>query len=273
MRGLIITACLFFSLIVQAQEDYLSLARVERELELAFDELYSEQIPGTSLALYHSIDSMFEAALELPGSANYRWEKLDQIGKLKSDDGSLRVYSWLYMADRNTYHYSCFFQVIDRKGNAEIFKLKQSRSPEAKGEEYPQTLEDWHGKIYYGLHQSKYRRKTLYTLMGMDFNNMNSSMKSVEVIAIQRGKPVFRDDQFLDGGTVKDRMIFEYSNEVAISVRYNQELDLIVFDHLVPFHPLYHGNYQFYGPDGSYDGLKFQEGIWVMVEDVDARNR
>ena len=69
-----------------------------------------------------------------------------------------------------------------------------------------------------------------------------------------------------------DRLVFEYSAELSSSIRYNAQLKMIVFDHLAPLHPLYHGNYQFYGPDGSYDGLRFIEGIWVREDDVDARN-
>jgi len=98
-------------------------------------------------------------------------------------------------------------------------------------------------------------------------------VKTIEVISIQRGKPVFRDEQFLLGGTVEDRIVLEYAADLAATVRYNEALDMIVYDHLAPLHPLYHGNYQFYGPDGSYDGLKFTEGIWVLEEDVDARNQ
>ena len=64
----------------------------------------------------------------------------------------------------------------------------------------------------------------------------------------------------------------EFSAELAMTLRYNPELKQIVFDHLTPLHPLYTGYFQFYGPDGSYDGLKFIEGIWVFEEDVDARN-
>jgi hypothetical protein len=32
------------------------------------------------------------------------------------------------------------------------------------------------------------------------------------------------------------------------------------------------GNYQFYGPDFTYDGLKFEKGIWVSYSNIDVTN-
>ena len=69
-----------------------------------------------------------------------------------------------------------------------------------------------------------------------------------------------------------DRLVLEYSKQVAISVRYDELTDMITFDHLVPFHPIYERNYEFYGPDGSFDGLEFSDGIWIYQDDIDARN-
>ena len=163
-------------------------------------------------------------------------------------------------------------QIDKGKDKSSIFKLESSSSEDIKSENYRQKIADWHAKIYYQIVTTKYKRKTFYTLLGADFNNTTSFIKTAEVMAIQRGKPVFRGDQFFYGGTVKNRLVFQYSSEVAMALRYDPQLKQIVFDHLVPLHPLYTGFYQFYGPNGSYDGLKFIEGIWVFEEDVDARN-
>lgn len=259
---------------VTAQQDasYLEMVKAENSISLLFDQLYDFEDLRDKDQLYEAIDSMFQSALVKPGSFDYGWSKLDKIGKLRSDDKKVKVFSWLYMKDRDHYLYTCYIQIDKGRGKSQVFRLKPGTASNIKSEDYLQSLEDWHGKIYYQLITSSYKRKTFYTLLGADFNNTISTLKTVEVFAIQRGKPVFRGAQFLDGGTVKNRMVFEYSSEVAMSLRYNPELEQIVFDHLAPLHPLYHGSFQFYGPDGSYDGMKFLEGIWVLEEDVDARN-
>jgi hypothetical protein len=274
-RIFIFTLLSLFSIIgfSQQEEGYFDLAQYENQLRSMFDKLYAEEIPGMNMNLFHSIDTLFESALNTPGSFDYAWDKLENIGKLKSEDGKMKVISWLYMAGRNEYHYTCYIQIIKKNGEPAVFRLNSVATEDVKTEEFKQNLDNWHGKIYYELHTEEYKRKVFYTLIGADFNTTLSSIKTLEVMAIQRDKPVFRGDQFLDGGTVKDRIVFEYSAELASSVRYNEQLKMIVSDHLVPLHPIYHGNYEFYGPDGSYDGFRFIEGIWVKEEDVDARNR
>jgi hypothetical protein len=106
----------------------------------------------------------------------------------------------------------------------------------------------------------------------MDFNNARSHIKTIETLLIQRQKPVFTRSLFAHGTDHIDRMVLEYSSTVAISVRYEPEMKMITFDHLVPFHPIYNRNYEFYGPDGSFDGLEFRQGKWIFRSDIDARN-
>jgi hypothetical protein len=48
---------------------------------------------------------------------------------------------------------------------------------------------------------------------------------------------------------------------------------MIVFDHLSPANESYTGNYQYYGPDLSFDALRFENGIWELKENIDVRNR
>jgi hypothetical protein len=47
----------------------------------------------------------------------------------------------------------------------------------------------------------------------------------------------------------------------------------IIFDHLSPAYPELEGQYQFYGPDFSYDGFRYKKGKWVFEEMLDPRNR
>jgi hypothetical protein len=266
----ILITCLSVS--AQDKTSYLELAKAESQLQSMFSQLYGQEMPGSQLALYQSIDSLFSSALELPGSYDYTWSKLDQVGKLESEDGLIKVFSWLYRVSPDDFRYSAYFQVRNRQDTV-LFRLRPAAADNIHAKDFDQTVEHWDGKVYYDLVTRDYKRKTFYTLLGADFNNTKTSVKTIEVMTIQRGKPVFRDDQFLLGGTVEDRIVLEYSAELVATVRYNEALDMIVYDHLVPLHPLYHGNHQFYGSDGSYDGLRFTDGIWVLEEDVDARNQ
>ena len=49
-------------------------------------------------------------------------------------------------------------------------------------------------------------------------------------------------------------------------------MKMIMFDHLSPSRPSYTGNYEYYGPDFSYDGFRFEKDAWVLTEQIDMRN-
>ena len=58
-----------------------------------------------------------------------------------------------------------------------------------------------------------------------------------------------------------------------MSLRYNEKENRIVYSHLASNREgdLLEGQFQYYGPDGSFDALERRKDKWVTVEDVDAR--
>jgi hypothetical protein len=57
-----------------------------------------------------------------------------------------------------------------------------------------------------------------------------------------------------------------------MSLRFEAD-NFIVFDHLSPVSPEYKDNYQYYGPDFSFDSFNFEKGSWILKNDIDIRNR
>lgn len=52
-------------------------------------------------------------------------------------------------------------------------------------------------------------------------------------------------------------------------LRYNEQEDIIVCDHLSPGNPKMKGKYEYYGPDFSYDAFDFEKGKWFHKSDID----
>ncbi len=178
-----------------------------------------------------------------------------------------------YVADDpDNYRYFGYIQVAQKKGKVRVYELVDNQKQQRNRQKLEQTIEDWYGKLYYRIIARNYKRKTYYTLLGMDFNNRLSTIKTVEVMEIQRNNPRFTQGFFFNGRDRVDRLVLEYSSQVAVSVRYESQVDMVTFDHLVPLHPIYNGNYEFYGPDGSFDGLEFSAGTWIFRKDIDVRN-
>jgi hypothetical protein len=127
--------------------------------------------------------------------------------------------------------------------------------------------------LYYKIIPVKVKRKKYYTLLGGDKNDKLTSKRIIDVLYfIPDGSPRFGADLFKLEKRSPKRVIFEYSAQAIMSVKYNEETKQIVFDHLSPAQPNFEGQYQYYGPDFSFDALEFNKGKWVYIPDVDARN-
>lgn len=248
------------------------LSESELELKAMFDRFYTVSDSINKEQLVDSILIEFNEALSLENSFTYEWEMLDKIGRISSEDQRMKVFTWHYPVDKDHYKYYGFIQLGLKKGRVEVFQLNDNLVERNRADKLDQSVENWHGKLYYSIIVNGYKRNTYYTLLGMDYNNSMSNLKTIETLIIRRNQPVFTQDLYFDGSDYRDRAVLEYSSQLAISVRYNSTLNQIVFDHLVPLHPVYSGNYEFYGPDGSYDGLEFSNGLWTIQMDVDARN-
>jgi len=273
MRRSILFFILVFAFVqVEAQKpEYLPFVKSEARLQSFFEELYSDSLSDGDVLL-DSIRREMKEVLSKEGSMDFPWKRLNRIGVITSDDGKLRIFTWHVMDDYDHYRYFGYIQIALKKGRVKLFELHDNVKAQRGVMKLEQSDADWYGKLYYQIITSRYKRKTYYTLMGMDFNDSRSTIKSVEVMDIQRNSPRFVRSLFLKGRDFVDRLVLEYADQVAISVRYDPGLGMITFDHLVPFHPIYQKNFEFYGPDGSYDGLEFSGGLWLYREDIDARN-
>ena len=132
---------------------------------------------------------------------------------------------------------------------------------------------NWYGALIYEIIEQEHEDMLYYVLLGYDPHNLFVSRKIIDVLHFKNGRePVFGQPFFLYGGNVQSRVLFEYSAKVQMMLHWDPAVNMIVFDHLSPERPAYVGNYQFYGPDFSYDGFRFENGFWNLSENLDIRN-
>lgn len=255
-----------------------NLFETERELKILFDSIYKMEDTEERELLNLEILSTFEQALKEPDAIYFKWSELNKIGKVYSEDKKLKIYSWHLQLENDNYKYYGLLQYNSgksRKGKENIIVL--SLKDKSENLKNPVVLElsdeNWYGALYFNIKSFKYKRKTLYALMGYDFHDNYSQKKLIEILEIDKnGKAVFSGKFDMDFQEFK-RIIFEYSDNVAMTLRYDERLKMIVYDHLAPFEPIFTGSYRFYSPDGSYDGLKFNKTSFQLLKDVDARNQ
>jgi hypothetical protein len=274
----ILIISLFFSLSLDVwcqPVDSAQITLTEHELSEAFNQLYTVNDDQVKDSLNTYIISVFSKVLENPFSFSYNWDALQKIGKVKSADRRFKTFTWHLQRTSGVYEYFGFIQYFNNsKKNPEVQLISlRDNSAEIKN---PTTADlspdNWYGALYYGITTFSHKRETYYALLGFDFNNNHSHKKLVEVVHAGRDGELEMGAEIHTGDKVLRRMFIEYSADLVASLRYDENLKMIVFDHVAPFQPMLAGNYRFYGPDGSFDGLKFEDGKFVLQEDIDARN-
>jgi hypothetical protein len=239
-------------------------------------ELLRSDIPDTEKdSLNTAITGIFSSILIRPESFFYPWHELDMIGKIKTNDMQLNLFTWHMEKSNNIYEYYGILQYRipgkKKKDKIMVFPLAD-KSVSLKNPEKPVlTPDNWYGSLYYSVSAFTHRKKTWYALLGFDFNDAFSHKKCIEILHFENNKPVFGGEIKLEKDEVA-RLIFEYSSNVVMSLRYDDKVQKVVFDHLVPLEPIFKGFYRFYVPDGSYDALTFSNGTFTLEKDVDARN-
>jgi hypothetical protein len=211
--------------------------------------------------------------LQSEAAWNYPFDSLGAIGVLVPADKAFRIFNWEFPLRDGTYEYFAFFQFPPQQGQCKVVELEDSRASIKSPERAKLKPENWFGAHYYQLFFKVHKKKKTYFLLGLDWNNKISRKKIIEPFTINPGGDIsFGANVFNGIGVGLQRMIFEYSAELSMSLRYNEKRELIIFDHLVPKSPELKGQYQFYAPDLSYDALKFRKGKWQLKENIDARN-
>lgn len=191
---------------------------------------------------------------------------------LKSDDNLFQIITWNIYLSSGEYRYFGYIQYKPAKSDDFFFYNLTDKSQYISNPEYTKlNYKKWFGCLYYQLVSKKIGKKEIYTLLGWDGNNLLTNKKIVEVIEFKNNKPNFGYD-FVLGDQKFQRLIFEYNKSAEMVLRWDKKKKLIVWDHLAPKEPKYIGVYQFYGPDFTYDGLKFKNKTWNFVENIVVTN-
>lgn len=225
-------------------------------------------------------------SLSDPLSYDYPFDSLKTIARLYSADGKVRIFNWNLPLGDGTFQYFGYIQLKGKKskGNQKIIVLElKDKSGDIKNpEQYSGDPSNWFGAHYYKLidpQKKRFRlgrgaRGSYYTLLGIDWNDKITNKKIIEILVIQPNGLIKFGGNIFEGSEKKNirRVIFEYSDQAVMSLKYDDAQNMIVFDHLSPSSSALQGQYQYYGPDFSFDGYKWAKGKWLYIKDLDARN-
>jgi len=205
---------------------------------------------------------------------NYPLDTIRSISALTPPDNAFRLITWNIPQDDGTFEFKGRLRLANKGSESgKMMCLNDARASINKPQTKPLSTDNWYGALYYKLIRTKYKRKTYYTLLGWNGNTALSNQKVIDVLQLSKdGKVTFGAPIFEDVKGTKHRVILEYAEQAAVSLRYLENDAVIVFDHLVPTNPAFEGQFAFYSSDFSNDAYRFEKGKWKLIRNYAAKN-
>lgn len=251
------------------------LVRMEGEINVILNDLRNAKTDGEREMFNMDLRESLKGLLEYPDVMTYPFSSWTTMSTISAPDGAFRLFNWNVEDDFGTHSHYCY--LVKPNGGKEntIIELIEDRITISPRPDQTLTADHWYGALYYNIIPVKKGNKTLYTIFGYNGNDRNTNRKLLDVFyfkgkQLRMGYPLFQEAP--NSAHLLRRVFFEYSEKAIISVRMNDKLGAIVFDHLVPESPQLEGIWDYYIPDMTYDGYKWENGLWVYVEDIVAYN-
>jgi hypothetical protein len=210
-------------------------------------------------------------ALQIPYSFYHSFDSLITISRLYSPDSSFRIFTWQLSKDENTFRRHGAIQMNTKDGSLKLYPLIDRSSLIINQADTITNNEWWIGAIYYKILLHKIVDRNYYTLLGYDENNRLSTRKIIEILSFDAmNRPVFGSNifDFSKDKTQKNpqsRYWIEYKKDAQASIKFDQELDLLIYDHLIS-ETNEVDRKETYVPDGDYEAFKWTNGKWLHIE-------
>jgi len=268
---LLIFTFLSFNVIINAQTINKELLEKEKSIQNLFEKIKQTKNNEEIIKLNKEIVNLFEKALKNKSSFDYGFSRLVNISKLASSDEKFKIYTWNIPFSNGTYKYFGFCQYKKNK-KAILYKLNDNSDKIKSPEKKVLDNNNWYGALYYKLLTNTNNDKTYYTLLAWDGNNDFTNKKIIEIASVDKKKIVFGQPIIKYENKILNRLVFEYTKQARMMLKYNKKLKYIVFEHLSPSQKKFEGQYIYYGPDMTHDGLEFKDGFWNLKPNIELRN-
>lgn len=230
-----------------------------------------DSVPIRNQANYMAIRTLIQLLSE-PSNYSLSFDSISPLSVLNAPDQAFRLFTWVVPQEPGSWrHFGC---VLTHEKKPKIIGLIDQSDKYLDRNDTSLGSKAWYGQIYYAIlpKTQKYSGQTCYTLLGFDQHEPFSRRKMIDFLwfdaagDVHFGAPLLETEE-------KDyyRYWIEFSSEASAVMRYDEELQAIVFDYLAPRNPRNKGLYFDYVPDGTFDAFLFRKKAWEFRADVDAR--
>ncbi len=232
----------------------------------------------TELERRNYADTVYQLLVEMLQTENsfyYPFDKLKQRISVAEYNDEIKIFTFTSTTAKDKHIYWGIIQWYNPKTKQyQLIELNDTEKLNHKDLNKIFTNKKWYGALYYKIIRLPKMNKNQYILLGWDGNDLLTNKKMIDVLTISSngnvkfGYPVLKTEQ---NRTAK-RLIFEYGDEVVMSLKWEPEYNAIVFDYLIPLSPQFEGVWTYYGPSvNRFDALLYNKGKWTYKKDLDIK--
>jgi hypothetical protein len=284
-KKVIFILLLFFGIYSPAQKSDSSLfAFKQAEWELKqLQKGFTSRVEAERVETNKKFIAVWDRIVSDPAILSYAFDSIKEVSVLTPKNKKFMLITWNLHKDDGTHAFFGYLLVNnskkikkgflnhDKVEAYEHFKLLDNSLMIKNPETHVGTPDKWFGMIYYALIECD----GYYTLLGYDPNDKLTRRKFVDVLYFKPdGTPVFGKDVFKFPKKNPRRLMFEYSSDAIMSLKWNGKRDQIIYSHLSSNKEgdILKDQPQYYGPDFTYDALEMRKDKWVTIENVYVEN-
>lgn len=222
----------------------------------------------TRMAACHKLIPMLVKALKFENSFHYKFDRLHTISIQYAPDSSFRIFTWQLYVNKDDYRY---FGAIQMNTPAlKLFALSDRSMKVEDPENEILSPEKWYGSLYYNIREFKSGKEKKYLLFGYDAFSYWEKRKIIDVLSFKDGQPVFGAPVFVtkepEKNFTKNRFVLQYSSEASARLNYDEEMKMIVYDHM---EAMATERGVILVPDGTYEAYEYSKGVWKHIDKLE----
>jgi hypothetical protein len=243
------------------------------DLQHLFARLQSAGSDSARLSVNDSIKTLVSGYASGKEYFGKKFQELKYLGQIISPDSSLKIINWnLSLKEAGGYYYCYIIRKYADGSPLKVTYLERKYEPGKIRSDTTYSPANWYGALYYDIRPVAFDGINSWILLGISYSDPSVIRKIIEVVTYSPdGRLIMGRKWFSDDKSVSCRHILEYSISATITLRFLED-NSIVFDHLVPIPQVNSEGKLEYGPDYSYDSFVFEEGLWKLSLNIDARN-
>lgn len=255
-----------------APQDLEKMHIMEDSMSVTIDSMYEAFMPESHIGYSERLIRQLVKTLKYPNSYLYPFDKLkEKISIISPDDNGFRIFNWGVDQSEIYRRYYGAIQLPSEK--LKLFGLSDCSQEVTKGlEDSVFTNRKWYGAIYYRIMANEIDGRKIYTLFGFNGGSPLSNKKILDPLVITDSSITFGAPIFGVGSTnfprkPINRFVLEYKKEVQVSMNWDKDRNVIIFDNLVSQVNDANRKYTFV-PSGQYDGFRWANDMWMFIPNL-----